>query len=444
MQLTQPTDLLALLSATLIISVPLSSIAKSPVMPPKMPRERQQEVCSEQKAKQDKELREALPKMKRNAGCQPQYESISCALYLADVGGVYDYAQLKNFSSLRSLSLNKSFTDADMHFLANMHTLEKLYLLGCPVSDKGMQEIAGLKNLRELVLESTKIEGHTLSDFPNLETLTATTHEAKLYLDDLAIKQLAAAKKLKSLMVAGTTTRLTGAGLSALSGLERLSIEGSILKDSLGEELGGLKHLSKLVLSRTNFNGRGLGKLKCLEVLEIYSSPVDDRALAELAALPELSSLALNQTPVSDAGLRSLSTAASLKLLDLSSTRVSDAGLADLSELRTLRALDLSKTKITDAGLKSIVNLPALICLNLGNTKITDRGLEYLKQARALRELQLDHTSVSGQGVKHLQALKTLEKLSIRDTAVTKEALSDFEHTNPHCRSLWEAKMQVH
>ena len=182
-----------------------------------------------------------------------------------------------------------------------------------------------------------------------------------------ALAQLGHLDRLVELYVEGTEADDDAlVGLKQLTGLRRLSLNGSKITDpSLLEKLTQLEHLGLL------------------------GTPVSDTFLAQLKGLTRLKTLDLGGTHITDAGLLHLESFSSLEELNLNETRVTDAGLAYLRRLPSLNGLGLAGTRVSDIGLMHLKALPGLQGLNVSNTLVTEAGVHQLQLM--LPKILIDH-----------------------------------------------------
>jgi len=197
-------------------------------------------------------------------------------------------AQLERLSRLRSLSLGRQFTDADLVHLEGLASLEQLYLSGTQVTGAGLVHLKGLTNLRIL----------------NLQWTPQFTDAGLVHLEGLA--------SLEQLYLSGT--QVTGAGLVHLKGLNNLrglNLSGTQVTDAGLEHLKGLNDLHVLNLSGTQVTDAGLEHLKGFQFLQ---------------------RLDLSGTQISDAGLEHLKGFQFLRSVDVGGTQVTEEGLAKLKQ----------------------------------------------------------------------------------------------------------------
>jgi internalin A len=211
-----------------------------------------------------------------------------------------------------------------------------LYLGFTQITDAGLKELAGLKNLQSLHIFNTKISGNglkELSELNNLQDLDLLSTQVT----DAGLKVLASLKNLQALNLGNT--RVSNVGL---------------------KELANLKNLRSLKLNRTL---------------------VTDAGLRELTGLTNLKSLNLDQTQITDLGLKELAKFNSLESLNISETKITDAGIKELIGLPNLQELKLGHNKITDKSLSDLAHFKSLKSLFLVRTLVTDAGLKELRRA---------------------------------------------------------------
>ena len=126
-----------------------------------------------------------------------------------------DLARMSTLSELEELHLpgpmwnpragaNKN-QSKDLKYIAPLTSLEKLtfsysFLAYIRFYDEGFEQIAGLKNLKNIRVRRTKVEGHTLAPFHNLESLDLTFTP----FDNKGLTNLEGMSRLKRLWVGDT------------------------------------------------------------------------------------------------------------------------------------------------------------------------------------------------------------------------------------------------
>lgn len=199
--------------------------------------------------------------------------------------------------------------DGGMAALKNCPHLKVLSADFLWVSETGLAELTGLKELRELYLAGTLV-------------------------DDAALAKIAEMPAMQKLRIA--KTGVTGEGLGKLTALqlEELDIsECTSLDDAALEPVG---------------------KIVSLKKLNLWRDPIGDAGVAHLASLKNLEWLNVDNTQVTDAALKPISGLTKLKFLHLGSTAVTDAGMPELQPLKELADLKVTRTAVTEEGVEPL------------------------------------------------------------------------------------------
>jgi hypothetical protein len=235
-----------------------------------------------------------------------------------------------------------------------------------PLSDDGLQHLAGWTQLEELEIRAAALSGRA---FERLTRTNPLPQLRRLLVDlgpeaeaDYVLAAVANCTELRSIKL--NQTDVTDAGLvhlAKLTKLEELNFNGTKIT---GE---GMRHLRPLVN---------------LKELNIERVDIDDAGLSHLSGLHQLSTLY-----IADAA------------------RITDAGLAHLGRMGRLETLSLNGTCISPAGLESLTSLPRLKVLNLDNTPLDDRCVPLLCRMKQLKQIDLWHTRFTSAGVDRLAQL---------------------------------------
>lgn len=335
--------------------------------------------------------------------------SISALLLIVSVA----FYTLNNKPKPRTASLapkpkeQEKFTFGDYR-VSYMDSTQRSLIAKDNVTDEDLADIAtkyGNINFDSLILKGTKIRGRGLR---SLETLPIK------YLDltgtDLvpeAYKYLAKIKTLKDLVLQSTT--IDGVGLSYLesaSGLTYLSLNSC--KNIRDEDLEHLKHLKLKILDLvgTPITDQALvpiAKIKTLNEILLDNTKVGDRAIDLLKPCtrlndirisrcygvtrkgletmvknwPRLRYLSLAYIPLKEEDLQPLYNLKKLVFLNLMDIPVSDSSALWISENKQMRSLYLSNTRLTDQGIKSLSNLPRLLIFSIHLSKnVSPEALE--------------------------------------------------------------------
>ena len=152
-----------------------------------------------------------------------------------------------------------------------------------PMTDAGLKQLAGAKNVVTLELNGRQVT-------------------------DVGLKDLTHLKKLATLGLSGT--KITDVGLRELAHLKNLSIldlSRTAVTDKGLKHLAGLEDLSALILRQTHVTGEGLpdfARLKNLTFLDL--SVTDVKVLNGVAQLKNLKTLGLNGTRLTNKALKGL------------------------------------------------------------------------------------------------------------------------------------------
>ncbi len=149
---------------------------------------------------------------------------------------------------------------------------------------------------------------------------------------DKGLKQLAKLKNLTTLDL--QNTKVTTQGLSELAGLKKLTALGlsaGQLTDANLRVLREIGLLHRLPQTGTGPNERPKSAAD-VGAFSLWHSPVTDEGLRELAGFKNLAWLDLRDTRLTDAGLKELAGLKNLSTLFLQGTQVTDAGVAELQK----------------------------------------------------------------------------------------------------------------
>jgi hypothetical protein len=202
-------------------------------------------------------------------------------------------------------------------------------------------------------------------------------------------------------------------------------------------QLGHLKTIKRLNLSRTGLKNENLIKLATLISLESLNLAENELTYAGLSAirtLKKLKELNLDTIKPDVEGIDAIGSLISLRSLSLSRSGIDNSDLMYLLPLAELETLNLSSTKIGDKGLPICRVFTELRLLDLSKTRITDNGLVSLIPLRNLRELKLNGTVLSNACLKNLGKIQGLEIISVFNTAITKDGVrQEFSPSKFEC-----------
>ena len=225
-----------------------------------------------------------------------------------------DLANLRQLPGLRQVNLTKSrISDAGLFHLAKLQSLEVLLLGGVDVSDEGVELLESLTDLKQLNLTATAVSDRSV---PILKGMT----------------------KLEFLWLEGTDVSDVGLEtIGEMKSLQLLDLCRSAVTDDGLALLGGLSRLEELNLAGCQeLTGSGLSALSGVEKLEwlgLDSTAVGDDAVRHVVGLP-LQVLSMNWTEVTDAIFSHLEQITSLVQLNLLGTRTTRENVARFRVVR--------------------------------------------------------------------------------------------------------------
>jgi hypothetical protein len=225
--------------------------------------------------------------------------------------------------------------------LGHISTLESLNVISTKFNDEWMPHIAKLVNLKTL-------------RFTNNGSLT-----------DAGMEQLAGLKNLESFSFVGT--KITGKAYAKFDGFTKLvkvSHRGNSINDEgLKELCDHLPNLESISLAHAKFTDAGavhLAKLTKLKGFEIGTSNATPQALVHLAKLP-LESLQLGEGFDSIDCIPLIKGIATLRRLTLTNaTKLTDAELKVVASLTQLEHLELSKVPLPSGRLAVLADFAFL------------------------------------------------------------------------------------
>jgi hypothetical protein len=175
-----------------------------------------------------------------------------------------------------------------------------------------------------------------VEDFPRLEELYVKCYRADHKITDKGLEHVQGLVQLRTLILADA--EVTDAGLAHFAGLkklERLSLEFGKITGTGLEYLKGLAQLRMLDLKGNQVTDDGLEHIRGLvrlRWLSLDSTNITDAEMDHLKNLTQLERLSVNYSDITDAGLDYLNGLTNLRLLELGETKVTDKGLQKLRQ----------------------------------------------------------------------------------------------------------------
>jgi hypothetical protein len=286
-----------------------------------------------------------------------------------------------------------------------------------PITDDDLKDLRRFRNLAVLSLNGTKITGAGLADLAGLEHLQVLGL-AETGVNDTTLEPLAAFKELW--LVDLSCTRVTEKG---------------------HKHLARIPHLRSLRLNeiRNSLDFKDLAQAKHLQRLDLEYTRIGDSHLRDLVPLQHLKSLTLDGRHLSDDGVEALSGHVEMQVLVLDSARLTNHGVEHLSGLINLDRLSLEDTKLTgNGGFNHLARLGKLTALNLARTEVDDTLIKELVQYhKGIRSLSLRYTSVTDAGLDELTQLANLRDLDVTGArGVTNAGVQKLKRSLPVLRGI--------
>ena len=305
--------------------------------------------------------------------------------------GISKLANLKHFSARNC----RYASNGVIELLAEAPALESVEIKNC----SEIQSLQGLKKIRHLKHLTITPEG-TMSFRPLIEcrSLESLVIENTSVIDDLALKDIARVKSLKSLT------------------LKQLSITDEGLS-----EIGKLPSLEKLDLSHCQqITGTGFADFQFPETLRDLNledtHKLNDDGLAELTRFTNLEHLRMqNNGKVKGKGFTCLANMQKLMTLGCPTTTIADEHLKLLDGIESLEMIWLNRCpKISGRGLAHLTGSINCKRMSLNHCRNIDSpDFEVIAKFKNLEELYLVNTRIRPDGIEQLCGLKKLKNLNI-------------------------------
>ena len=263
----------------------------------------------------------------------------------------YDAAFFEHLSYITTLeSLNVIATKFNDAWMPNIGKLTRLKTLrftnNGKLSDAGMAQLAGLKNLEQFSFVGTQITGRAYAKFEGFTKLARVSHRGSS-IDDEGLKQLC----------------------DHLPNLENISLAHAKFTDAAAPNLAKLTKLKGLELGTMNATPQTLKHiaklpLEYLQLGEGFDSPESIPFIKDISTLRRLTFT--NAKPLTDADLKVVAGMKQLEQLELGKIELSDARLAffkDFAFLKSMRIIPVKEpfTPETEAKLKALLPKTTLL-----------------------------------------------------------------------------------
>ncbi len=281
--------------------------------------------------------------------------------------GNFSLNQIKPLLQLREVVFEGStFNDKSPLYFRDL-PVERFSCTCRRFGDYGLRSLRRSHGIRRLELRETEITGaglESLAELASLEQLVLLDRD----IGEEGFTHLANLSKLALLELSGPIDDPSMAGLGLLTSLETLRLSHPQLDDRAAAQLRLLTRLRWLDLGGTQ---------------------ISDEGLSAITSLSQLRTLHLDHTRVTNRGLMHLAGLTNLEELSLQSTDLVDGGTVHLAALHKLHTLRLDRTLITDASIDTLVQLEGLRRLNLAHTVVTAKGVARLRALPQLEVLEL-------------------------------------------------------
>jgi hypothetical protein len=383
------------------------------------------------------------------------------------------FAVVKEFG-LTTINAMNQIDDDDLEKLSQLEHVTSLDFSGSQfITDKGLQQLAHMPQLRELRL--SHYPGGTITDC-GLEVLQ-NLRELRVFqicwqggITDNGIANLRHCDQLEEVDLLGTHTgddaiaaltgkpnlrkfktgrNVTDEGLALLHdfpafktpsggkvkyglmsfGAEptNLLVDGAFTRAGLNK-LRGLDGLFSFSFFRhtSGFSGNDLQSLAALPNLGYFGCPgeiCDDDAMHHISALPNLRMLMAQGTIATDEGFKRLSRSATIEYIwGRECPNLKDAGFGALVEMPALKGIAVSCKFVDDAALAKLPDFPAL--KELMPMDVSDEGFRHVGRCVGLESLVLMYCrDTTDAATEHIQALRNLKKYHAGYTRITDRSL---------------------
>ncbi|XP_042415280.1 receptor-like protein EIX1 [Zingiber officinale] len=295
-----------------------------------------------------------------------------------------------NHLILLDLSNNKMLTDPIPAEIANLSSLQSLFLYECSINDQIPSEMGNLNNLTTLDLSFNSLSGPIPTEIGNLTSLINL---------DLSFNSLSGPIPTEI----GNLTSLINLDLSSNSFL------------GIPTEIGSLTNLISLYLSSNSLSGPipiEIGKLSKLQVLFLSNCSLNGQIPSEIGNLTSLIRLDLYYNSLSGPIPTEIGKLSKLQVLFLYNCSLNGQIPSEIGNLTSLMRLDLSYNSLSSPRkLSKLQYLFLLNCLLNGQIPFEIGNLT------SLISLDLSYNSLSGPIPIEIGKLSNLKDLYLRENS---------------------------
>jgi hypothetical protein len=257
------------------------------------------------------------------------------------------------------------------------------------------EHIGHLSTLESLNIISTKFNDDWMPPLAKLTNLKVLRFTNNGKLTDAGMAQLAGLKNLENFSFVGT--QMTGKAYARFEGftkLTRVSHRGSLIDDEgLRQLCDHLPNLESLSLAHAKFTDAGaphLAKLTKLKGLELGTSKATPQALTHIAKLP-LEYLQLGEGFESGAAIAFIKDIATLRRLTLTNAQgITDTDLQGLAGLTQLTHLEIGKMPLPDERIPALKPFAFLKSMRLVPAKAPFTPEQQAKIQAVLPQTKID------------------------------------------------------
>ena len=361
--------------------------------------------------------------------------------------GDNDLKVISQLDEIASLNLNdsKRVTDKGVQYLARMPQLRELTLSG-QITDRGLESLQHLRELR--VFQMYWQNGITDEGISNLK-LCNQLEEVDLLGCNTGDGAIAALTGKPNLRRFQTGRNVTDEGLQMLHDFPAFkSWQGGEIKYGLMSFSGEPTNL----LIDGPFTGHGIANLRGLDgifglsffwhtsrlrgddlqflnglsnlgFLGCHDKLCDDEAMRHIAALPKLHMLRGQGAVATDEGFKSLSQSQTIEYFwGRKCPNLTGPGFASLAAMRSLKGLAVSCALVDDAALAKLPDFPSL--RELMPMDVSDDGFRHIGRCQQLERLILMYCRDTGDiATSHIVGMPNLKKYHAGYTTITDRSL---------------------
>ncbi|KAG6489966.1 receptor-like protein EIX1 [Zingiber officinale] len=304
-----------------------------------------------------------------------------------------------NHLVLLDLSDNTMLTGHIPAEIANLSSLQSLFLSYCSLNSQIPSEMGNLNSLTTLHLYFNSLSGPIPSDIGNLTSLISL---------DLSYNSLSGPIPSE---------------IGNLTSLISLDLYSNSLSSLIPIEMGNLSSLINLDLSYNSFSGpipTEIGKLSKLQVLFLYNCSLNGQIPFEIGNLTSLISLDLSYNSLSGPIPTEIGKLSKLQVLFLSNFSLNGQIPFEIGNLTSLISLDLSYNSLSGPIAIEIGKLSNLKDLYLrGNSRITiSLDYDWIPSFQLERLDLASCTAVGPRFPQWLHSQKSMSELSLSNTSI--------------------------